>query len=345
MAAMRRSAGFLAAVAASAALAFLVAAPARANDTTAELATGGLLFVSNDDVEMRSEKLFISTEQVRVTYDFFNKSAKDVTVLVAFPLPEIRISGADDNIAIPTDDPVNIVGFATTVNGAPVTTQVEQRVTAMGLDRTQYLRNLGIPLDPALPATDQALDALPQDKWPELVRLGLAEIVEYGDSSGMKQHLEARWGLATTFYWQQTFPAGKETIIQHQYKPSVGGSVQTDLGAPGAAKETWYADYLHKYCIDSDFLATIDKLRRANKSEFGPPYSEARIDYILRTGANWSGPIQDFQLIVDKGSPDSLVSFCGSGIKKISPTQFQMQKTDFAPDGDLSILILNKMAQ
>src|SRR5437588_480782 len=37
------------------------AAPALANDTSAELAAGGLVFVHHDAVEMRSEQLFIST--------------------------------------------------------------------------------------------------------------------------------------------------------------------------------------------------------------------------------------------------------------------------------------------
>ena len=119
--------------------------------------------------------------------------------------------------------------------------------------------------------------------------------------------------------------------------------MQTDLGAPYALKESWYADYLRKYCIDKDFLATIEQLRQANKSEFGPPYNEQRIDYILKTGANWSGPIKDFHLVVDKGDPASLVSFCGDGVKKTSPTQFEMRKSDFSPDGDLSVLILNKI--
>ena len=36
-----------------------------ANDSTAELATGGLIFVRNDDVEMRAEDLFISTTEIR----------------------------------------------------------------------------------------------------------------------------------------------------------------------------------------------------------------------------------------------------------------------------------------
>jgi Domain of unknown function (DUF4424) len=322
-----------------------MAPPARANDTSAELATGGLVFVHNDDVEMRSEKLFISTEQVRVTYEFFNKSDKDVTVLVAFPLPEIRIAGQDDNIVVPTDDPANAFAFATAVDGHPVKTEIEQRVTAVGIDRTQYLRKLGIPLDPHLAATNKALDALPPDKWAELVELGLGEIAEYDDTGkGMKKHLEARWGLATTYYWKQTFPAKKQTIIQHQYKPSVGGSAQTSLGSPKQAAESWYADYMKKYCIDQGFMATIQNLRKAHKSELGPPYSEERIDYILKTGANWSGPIKSFELVVDKGSPDALLTFCGKNVKKISATQFQMQQADFSPEGNLSVLILTKIA-
>ncbi len=317
------------------------ALPALANDTTAELATGGLIFVTNDNIEMSAEDLFISAKQVRVRYRFVNKANTDVTVLVAFPLPEVRISQPDENIALPTEDPVNIFAFTTRVNGKPVSMQVEQRVTTVGIDRTQYLRSLGIPLAPQLQSTNQALDHLPQDKWNELLRLGLAEIEEYDVGKGMQKHLAARWGLSTTFYWEQTFR--RETVIEHEYKPSVGGSVQTDLGAPYALKESWYADYLRKYCIDKDFLATIEQLRQANKSEFGPPYNEQRIDYILKTGANWSGPIKDFHLVVDKGDPASLVSFCGDGVKKTSPTQFEMRKSDFSPDGDLSVLILNKI--
>jgi hypothetical protein len=218
-------------------LACAAALPARANDTTAELATGGLIFVTNDDVEMRAEDLFISARSVRVRYTFYNNAAKDVTVLVAFPLPEVRVSHADQNIAVPTDDPVNIFAFTTRVDGKPVTMQVEQRVTAVSIDRTQYLRNLGIPLAPQLATTNAALDRLPRDKWSDLLRLGLAEIEEYDAGKGTAKHLAARWGLATTFYWEQTFPAGKETVIEHQYQPSVGNASQTSLGAPALQKE------------------------------------------------------------------------------------------------------------
>ena len=50
------------------AVATLAALPALANDTSAELSTGGLVFVRNDDVEMLSEDLLISAREVSVRY-------------------------------------------------------------------------------------------------------------------------------------------------------------------------------------------------------------------------------------------------------------------------------------
>src|ERR1700681_1546923 len=121
------------------ALAFTAAAafPALANDSTAELSTGGLFFVRNENLEMTSGDLAILSKEVTVRYRFFNKAEKDVTVLVAFPMPDITAEGRDQNISVPTEDPINFLAFATAVNDKPVTTKVEQRVIAAGLDRTQ----------------------------------------------------------------------------------------------------------------------------------------------------------------------------------------------------------------
>jgi Domain of unknown function (DUF4424) len=340
---LKSSTVVLAAALAGAAAVPFAWANAWANDSTAELATGGLVFVRNDNVEMRSEDLTISVKEVQVRYRFFNKSDKAVTVLVAFPMPEIAVDGPDNNIALPTDDPVNLLAFATTVNGRPVTTKVEQRVFAAGLERTQMLRDLGVPLAPHLQATNEALDKLSRAKWDELIRLGLAEIEQYDVGKGMQDHLLPRWSLHTTFYWEQTFLPKVETVVEHRYKPSVGASVQTALGSPDAAQEDWYEDYLEKYCLDKEFLAVVERARREAKGQYGAPYSEQRIEYILSTGANWAGPIKEFRLVVDKGDADSLVSFCGDDVKKISPTRFEMKMTDFTPEDDFAVLILKKL--
>jgi hypothetical protein len=325
-------------------VAMLAGAPAMANDTTAELATGGLVFVRNDNVEMRSEELFISIDEIRVRYRFFNTSDQDVAVHVAFPMPDVRREEFDVNI--PSDDPVNLLAFSTRVNGRAVKAEVEQKAFAGDVERTALLRELKIPLAPHLDATEAALRRLPPDKQDELVRLGVAEFEEYEDpATGRKvRSLTPRWSLRTTFHWEQTFPANKETLIEHRYKPSVGGTVMTSLGATYARGESWQDDYKKKYCIEQSTFDTLERSRRAAKSD-GAPYMEERIDYILKTGANWSGPIKDFRLVVDKKEASALVSFCGEGMKKISPTRFEMRKTDFTPDRNLSVLILRRLRE
>jgi Domain of unknown function (DUF4424) len=318
------------------------ASHAFADDSTAELATGGLVFTRTSDIEIRAEDLYISTQRIHMTYRLFNHSSHDVSTLVAFPMPDITVSGMDDNIAVPTNDPENILGFSTTINGAPVKATVEQKVFARGIDRTNLLRELGIPLEPYLEVTNQALDRLPHEKWNELINLGLAATDQYDIGKGMTTHLEARWTLKTTYYWRQMFPARRELILEHNYAPSVGASAGTSLGSAGEEKETWYQDYVSKYCIDQGVLWILERDKAAAKDSYAAPYSEQRISYILLTGANWAGPIEDFRLTVDKGSADVLVSFCGHGVKKISATQFQVKYINFTPKKDFDVLFLTK---
>src|SRR5205085_1615294 len=177
--------------------------------------------------------------------------------------------------------------------------------------------------------------------WIELLNAGLAEIEEYGDArAGSTKHLAPRWTLKTTYHWQQSFPARRELVIAHRYTPSLGQSAGTSLGEPG-----WegLAEYRRKYCIDGAFLGAVMRARQMARSSYGAPFTEQRIDYVLETGANWAGPIEDFMLVVDKGSPAHLVTFCAEGVRKISPTRFEVHKTDFTPTANLAVLILKPL--
>jgi len=332
----------LASLAGGALIAAVVPAlPARANDTSAQLAAGGLEFVQNNDVEMLSEDLFISAAEVRVRYVFRNRAKQDVTTLVAFPMPDITITEAS-NLAIPVEDDVNFLKFRTVINGKPVTADIQQRALAVGVDRSALLRDLKVPLAPQLPSTQAALDALPKDKWDELIKLGLARSEEYDVGTGMKAHLQSLWTLQTTYYWLQTFPAGAETIVEHSYMPSVGMSVGTIVGMPthgDAFLDKEQKSYSERYCIEPSFAATAQAAwKKAGTDHIA--FSDQRISYILKTGSNWAGPIARFKLTVDKGAPGNLVSFCGTNVKKVSPTRFEMTTTDFFPQQDLNIIIL-----
>jgi hypothetical protein len=105
-------------------------------------------------------------------------------------------------------------------------------------------------------------------------------------------------------------------------------------------KEDWFRSYARKYCIDGEFIAAAERARNAARMPYGAPFSEERISYRLSTGANWARPIGHFRLVVDKGDPASLVSFCGEGAKRIGPTRYEVRRDDFSPAHDLHVLIL-----
>jgi Domain of unknown function (DUF4424) len=302
-----------------------LATPAAANDSTAQLGAGGLELVRNETVELLAEDLYVSATEVRVAYRFRNRTDAPVTYLVAFPLPVIDAVVPEAlNVVLPNSGSENFIDFTVTVDGKPVTPKVEARVTAMGVERTDVLRHFGLPLNPIADGLYQTLEKTPPDEQTELNRLGLVYVDPY--------NVEAAWRLETTYYWEQTFPPGREVIVEHRYHPVTGFGFFGD----------WVFDeptYREKYCIDDAFEAAARKKLAAIKDSDNPYLNERRVSYILTTANNWASPIRDFRLVVDKGSPDALVSFCGSGLKKISPTEFEMRATDFTPEQELEILI------
>lgn len=323
----------------AAVLAALLAAPVLANDSTAELAAGGLVLTRTEAIEMRSEDLFISEDLVTVRYVFVNTSGASVTTRVAFPMPDI---GGEaffySDSSIPNrEDPANILDFRTTVDGRPVAMAVEQKALVGGIDQSAWLKAHGIPLALHIEGVTAKLDALPKAVQDEALALGIVSPEEYDAGKGMERHLNPAWILRTAFHWEQTFPAGAEVVVEHRYRPAVGGSVGTMVGSPGYMADAEGAAERARYCIDSAFLGAVE---RARKGADYPPFTETRIAYVLRTGGNWAKPIGDFRLVVDKGAAANLVSFCATGVKKIAPTRFEVRKTNWRPEKDLWILIL-----
>jgi hypothetical protein len=304
---------------------------ALANDTVAESAAGGLVLARSDAIDMVSEDLFVSADKVRVAYVFRNRTARDVTVTVAFPMPDRELLTENyRDVAFPS-------GFRTTVEGRPVTMQVERKAWLKGRDVTADLAALKIPVTGE--RIGKILDALPKAGRERLLRLGLADIDEYDDGHGMAKRLIPAWTVRETWFWRQTFPAGKDLHVEHGYAPGTGGSVGTMLVDRKARATLEGRRMLADYCVDADFLAALDRRAAAAHAEF-PILPERRIGYVLTTGANWRSPIGRFRLVIDKGKADNLVSFCGDGVRRISPTRFEMVKTDWRPARDLKVLII-----
>ncbi|EJC82838.1 hypothetical protein Rleg4DRAFT_4568 [Rhizobium leguminosarum bv. trifolii WSM2297] len=309
-----------------------IASPALANDTMAEVKTGGLIFAQSDDVSMVEEDLFISASQVRVDYVFENSSDKDVESLVAFPMPDIS-GQVDNNSAISDYDSDNFLHFSTVQDGRPITAKLQQRVVSLGIDVTDELAKYAIPVLPYSQKTTEALAKLPEPVRKDWIARGLIYAMTDAD-------LVPLWTLRSTYWWRTTFPAKKKVNVEHRYQPAVGGTVAISFLENGQAKGERFEEYSRKYCLDSDFVRVAQQ--RAGEAEAGGANStESWISYVLSTGANWAGPIKRFQLTIDKGKPGSLISFCGSNVEKIGPTTFRMTAEDFDPAKDFDILILN----
>lgn len=308
-----------------------LAAPAVANDSVASMGAGGLVLQRTDGIVMRSEDLFVSAAEIRVRYAFFNRTDRDISTIVAFPLPDI-VGGGESDMAL--SDPADL-RFTTTVDGRRVATAVEQKAVKDGVDRTGLLRSLGLPLSPYDDSVRDALAALPRAAIDGLIQLGLLDDRSYIGGVATYADFAPLWTLKTTHYWTQVFPAGRVLDVDHRYVPAVGGSAGSAFGDPDLTESEWFHEDRTRYCAEPDFIAAARR-----KRERGEYLTETWIDYVLTTGANWAEPIGDFRLVVDKGSPANLVSFCGEGVRRISPTQFEMRRRNFTPDRDLAVLIL-----
>jgi len=312
--------------------ALCLAAPATANDSVASMGTGGLILQRTDGIVMRSEDLFVSAREIRVKYRFFNRTDRDISTIVAFPLPDI-VGGGEGDVALA--DPGDLT-FVTAVQGRRVATNVEQKAMLDGVDRTSLLRGLELPLSPYDPGVRAAIAALPRPQIDMLLEMGLIEDRGYADGATRVVDYAPLWTLKTTHYWTQVFAAGKELAVDHRYTPAVGGSARSLFGDPEAAGNDYAAEHAARYCADAAFQAGAARLRRR-----GQYLTETWVDYILTTGANWAEPIGEFRLVVDKGSSRNLVSFCGEDVRRIGSTRFEMRRTNFTPTRDLSVVIVS----
>jgi hypothetical protein len=314
------------------------ASPCRANDSSAELGVGGLIFTKNEAVSVVSEDLFISIDRVVVRYVFLNQGANPVTLTVAFPLPDLELADAE-SLAIPTSDPLNYVGFSTKIDGKRVSFTIDQHAVLNGKDVTADLRALGVP---ALPIGVQQLKVsdLPEKTRERAVAEGL--LVQAGTNDKGLPLYEPTWTLKTSVVRQQTFPPGKRVSVEHRYRTSIGRSQDSVLRRgprQSAALGPEVESYKTKFCIGDDFLKAVDSLSGISGNG---RIAERRISYVLKTGANWAGPIKNFRLVVDKGQASRIVSFCGGAVKKLSATAVEMRAVDFTPTQDLNIIILGR---
>jgi hypothetical protein len=314
-----------------------LAGSALADDSEAELDIGGLTFTHTDQIEMQSEDLFLSVDQVRIRYTFHNRTNHDITSIVAFPLPDISPDYYFEPVSIPATGDPNFVNFRTTVDGHPAEMAVDQRAKLHGRDVSARLHDAGLPLSPIDPKFDDDVKRLSAAQIASLVRDGYLENIG-GDANEPPQY-RGLWSLSTAFHRTQVFPANSTITVEQSYTPIAGGSVESLLLIDSIPRTN--ADrrrLVRDYCINDQFEQAA---RAAAQHIGGVEYVQERtLGYILTTGGNWAGPIGRFHLTIDKGAPQNLVSLCAPDIQRTGPTTFELTRTNYRPRSNIQVYFL-----
>lgn len=321
----------------------LAASAALANDSVASINLGGLELSPAAWVTLDSEDLYVSAKQVRVRYQFTNTASRDENLLISFPLPVPTAQELDEQLQSGTYQEWDQLQFKTLVNGKPAPLTRYDVPLVDGKSVEARLKSLNWPVqhwrDEGLSAR---LNALPEDVAAKLVAEGLL-IDDAASGGGAVRNLRPGWVVQTYVTRHQNFPAGATITVEHSYTPYVGGSASASLNRDFRNEAMAGPDGLAAaFCVDQPFLAAYDRRIYGNGKVPNPDITvvQSWFGYVLKSGANWKGPIKNFRLVVDKGRPENLVSFCMEGVKKISATQFEVVRTDFEPAKDLDVLLI-----
>ena len=293
-----------------------------ANDSTGYVSTGGVQYLKNNNIQMYSEDLFISKNQIKVDYQFKNLTNKDISETVLFPLPPIENFFESDF----ADTEKLLNSFKVQVNGKNIQPEMHVRTFiqkdehSKPIDATELFKQCGFTQTEMLnPWNRKTYEyEIFENKLRRCPNVQLKNLLPKSQSEAIV------WSSQVIYSWQQSFKASSLTRVQHQYAPLVGGSVSL-----------YPAEDEKAYCMDGNFKAGLKKAKSQHA-----PYSA--LGYILKTGANWAKPIEHFKLTVERDT-DELVSFCWAGkVTKMSPTRFQMLEKNFLPKQDLEIIFVHK---
>jgi hypothetical protein len=340
------------------ALAACSATSCLANDSSSELAAGGLVMVKTDAIAIQREDLTLALDQVQVRYEMRNDQAVPVTLRVAFPMPEVpidtpggmEIPGADGNpsagmIEWPSGNAPNALFFRVSVDGNPVRPDIEVRADLPdGRNIAGALRQIGgwwLVLNPKMYIDSPAPDSFDpgRDIGPTMMR----QLRDLGAVEG-DDPIWPLWRTRITFHWMQTFKPGV-TIVEHRYFPIIGHFYLTEKAGQWTGWERTGPERSERdYCIGD---AERHALRELAEPGGVTDLSVASLGYILTTGANWAGPIGTFHVAIEGdrgptrlGRVGTIVLCSETPLERTGPLRLEGTARDFVPTRDLKVLMV-----
>jgi len=285
--------------------------------SASEHAAGGLIAYEPIDISLVRQDLIVSPELVRVTYTLRSDAPQETTL--AFPMPPVPVQAGPDflgGLEINEADPRNYMHFSAQVNGNPVQPRLIESAYLGETDVEQILDAAGLPLLIPPDEASALIAQLPADQFFRLEENGI--VARGGDDP---PHFSPLWSYQATFEWKQDFPAG-ETTIEITYQPLTGivENPVAFLQSPAMAAKYCFGQEVSK--VDDDRLQVVT------------------LSYLLAMPPFWKGPVGEFNLALDRSSPESsghdaiAVAYCPPGGKP------GVKFPDFTPAGRLEIAFI-----
>ncbi len=254
------------------------------NDSTSYPSSTGIEFIKNDNISIESESLFLAERTVEVDYEFYNHASKEVSVHMAFPLPEIDIT---NKISTDGGNP-ETWKFLVYVNNKKIENiTVQWRAIVNNVDKALILQKLGIQIgSPSLREEDYESNVgritttclnhtLNKENQDMLISEGLANKEEE-----LETCLVPQWKAQATYLWEANFAPHKITKVKHRYNQWPG------LAQCGPQNNTSQPHGCEIY--SKEYSEVAKRLGEV-------PVDLHFYNYVLHTGGNWKGPIKTFK--------------------------------------------------
>jgi hypothetical protein len=326
-------------------LGFLMSDCVIANDSIGALGLGGIEFKKTKDISMEKETLTISNDQVRVEYEFINNTDKPIRETVVFPMPVYNYYKA---FCQPSPEYMGSVqDFKVWVDGKQLMPSLtvrariqqhadagKQEIITGYIDVTDRLKKLGFTDEDIAEYRGITFYSGECDNDDDLYVSGkYQQNLELLNKEGLANKKHPLWDVSYVYHWEQEFPPKQITHVVHEYEPFAGGgSGEADFMGSSPSFQMYNP---------KDFCMTDGAIRAARQIQkrTTQPFRWSVVDYILTTGANWSGPIKDFTLNLKKMNANEIVTLCFDGhFKKQDALTLTSNIKNFTPQKDISVL-------
>lgn len=284
---------------------FIFGSSVKANDSQIGSREGQIKFLKNSAISLLSEKLDVSEEKIIVDYVFQNRSKTIQELDVGFPLPAVSAIACEIVEGECEPEPKMKVW----VRGKE-DTNVKWNRYLMFRNKLLKMRYEELPDSVKEPGFESAYKS----------ESHLQFCSKFLSETGVKDcHLFLELKVMRVFEWKLKAEPSEKFTVRHEFEPSLG------FGNP-------------RYFLKNGDTC-IDELKGsvALPKEMKQPYPRW-VRYILTTGSNWEGNIQDFSLIVRKKKSSDIVSTCFKGLKKIDEYTLEAKRKNFSPSRDLTIV-------